>query len=145
EISLPVYTGNRRASSASLWLVGSMTWRVVQASVIGTSHSENGEVCQDECLADACRAPDREEYFLGIVSDGAGSASHGRFGAAVACEKGREVIEQWLRKEVSLSQLTLETVTSWVVAIRQHICQAAEASGLSPRDFACTLLGAVVG
>ena len=122
-----------------------MTWRVVQASSIGTSHIENGEVCQDECLAGTFGAPDGEKYFLGLVSDGAGSASHGRFGAEVACEKGRDVIEQWVRKEVALSRLTLETVTSWVVAIRQHICQAVEAKGLTPRDFACTLLGAVVG
>ena len=60
-------------------------------------------------------------------------------------KKGETVIEQWVRKEVSLSRLTLETLTSWVVAIRQHICQAAEAKGVPPRDFACTLLGAVVG
>lgn len=122
-----------------------MTWRIVQSSAVGTSHIENGEVCQDECLAGTFRTPDSEEYFLGLVSDGAGSASHGRFGAEVACEKGREVIEQWVRKEVSLSKLTLETVTRWVVAIRQHICQAAEAKGVTPRDFACTLLGVVVG
>ncbi len=122
-----------------------MTWRVVQASSIGTSHSESGEVCQDECLAGTFCAPDSEEYFLGLVSDGAGSASHGGFGASVACEKGRDVIEQWVRKEESFCRLTLETVTNWVVAIRQHICQAAEVKGITPRDCACTLLGAVVG
>jgi hypothetical protein len=122
-----------------------MTWRVVQASAVGTSHIENSEVCQDECLAGAFCAPDGEEYFLGIVSDGAGSASHGRFGAEMACEKGRGVIEQWVRQELTLSRLTLETVASWVVAIRQHLCLAAEAKRLTPRDFACTLLGAIVG
>jgi hypothetical protein len=122
-----------------------MTWRVVQASAVGTSHSENGEAGQDECLAGTFCALDGEEYFLGLVSDGAGSASHGRSGAEVACEKGRDVIEQWVRKEISLSRLTLKTMTNWVVAIRQHICRAAEAKGLTPRDFACTLLGAVVG
>lgn len=122
-----------------------MIWRVVQASCVGTSHIENGEVCQDECLAGTFCAPDGEEYFLGLVSDGAGSASHGRFGAEMACEKGREVIEQWICQKLSLSRLTLETVTHWVVAIRQHIYQAAEAKGLVLRDFACTLLGAIVG
>jgi hypothetical protein len=122
-----------------------MTWRVVQASAVGTSHIENGEVCQDECLAGTLCAPDGEGYFLGLVSDGAGSASHGRVGAEMACEKGRGVIEQWVRQERSLSRLTLETVTRWVVAIRQHLCLAAEAKRLTQRDFACTLLGAVVG
>jgi len=122
-----------------------MTWRVVQASVVGTSHVENGEVCQDECLAGVFCAPDGEEYFFAIVSDGAGSASHGRLGAEVACDKGRDVIEHWVHKEVSLCRLTLETVTSWFIIINHHICQAAKSKGLTPRDFACTLLGAVVG
>ncbi len=122
-----------------------MIWRVVQASAIGTSHIAKGETCQDECLAGAFRMPNGEEYFLSLVSDGAGSASHGRFGAEMACRKGREVIEWWIRQEQSLSRLTLATVTSWVVAIRQNICQAAEAKGLTPRDFACTLLGTIVG
>jgi serine/threonine protein phosphatase PrpC len=122
-----------------------MTWRIVQASSVGTSHIEHGEVCQDECLAVTFCAPDREEYFLGIVSDGAGSASHGRFGAEVACARGIDVIEQWVRQEASLSKLTWRTVTSWIVDIRQHICHAAETKGLTPRDVACTLLGAIVG
>jgi hypothetical protein len=121
-----------------------MIWRVIQASSTGTSHIEKGEVCQDECLAGAFCAPDGKEYFLGLVSDGAGSALHGGRGAAIVCEAGSAIIEQWVRETASLSGLTQDTVTSWVVAIRQHICQAAEAKGLSPRDFACTLLGAVV-
>jgi hypothetical protein len=122
-----------------------MIWRVVQASSTGTSHIENGEGCQDECLAMTFCALDGEEYFLGLVSDGAGSASHGGRGASIVCEAGSVVIEQWVRESASLSGLTPEAVTNWVVAIRQRICQAAEAEGVTPRDFACTLLGAVVG
>ena len=122
-----------------------MTWRIVQASTIGTSHQETGEVCEDECLAEALRAPDGEEYFLGLVSDGAGSASHGRFGAELACEKGRDVIEQWVRNQTSLCKCTARTVTSWVTTIRSHIFESAKAKKLNPHDFACTLLGAVIG
>src|SRR5437870_1717074 len=122
-----------------------MSWRMIQASAIDTSHIEKGEVCQDECLAGTFCAPDGEEYFLSLVSDGAGSARHGERGAAIACDAGRAIIEQWIRETVSLSGLTQEAVTSWIVAIRQRICQAAEAKGLLPRDFACTLLGAVIG
>jgi Protein phosphatase 2C len=122
-----------------------MTWRVVSACSPGTSHIENGEICQDECFGCAFCAPDGEEYFLGIVSDGAGSSSQGERGAAAACEEGIAVIEQWVQGVGSLSRLTPEAVKSWVLSIRQRICQTAEASGFSPRDFACTLLGAVVG
>ena len=122
-----------------------MIWRLIQASSKGTSHIENGEGCQDECLARTSCAPDGEEYFLGLVSDGAGSALHGDRGAAIACDAGRAIIEQWIGETASLAGLTQEAVTSWVVAIRQRICQAAEAKGLLPRDFACTLLGAIIG
>jgi len=122
-----------------------MIWRIVQASSTGTSHIKHGEVCQDECLAGVFDAPDGEGYFLGLVSDGAGSALHGGRGASITCEAGSVVIEQWACESTSLSELTPEAVTSWVVAIRQRIGQAAEAEGLTSRDFACTLLGAVVG
>ena len=122
-----------------------MIWRIVQASSTGTSHIEHGEVCQDEYFAGVFDTPGGEAYFLGLVSDGAGSASHGGRGASIVCEAGSVVIEQLVREVVSLSGLTSEAVTSWVVAIRQRICQAAEAEGLASRDFACTLLGAVIG
>jgi hypothetical protein len=121
-----------------------MIWRVIQASSTGTSHIEKGEVCQDECLARVFCNPDGKEYFLGIVSDGAGSALHGDRGASIACEAGSAIIEQWVRETASLSGLTQDAVTRWVVSIRQRICETAESSGLYPRDFACTILGAVV-
>src|SRR5213594_1548651 len=120
-----------------------MIWRVVQASSIGTSHIENGEGCQDECLASVLCAPVGEECFLGLVSDGAGSALQGGRGAAIACETGYAVIERWIREACSLASVTPEAVTSWIVTLRQRICQTAEVKGLTPRDFACTLLGAV--
>lgn len=122
-----------------------MTWRIVQASASGTAHNKIGEACEDECLAEVLRAPNGEECFLGLVSDGAGSASHGRFGAELACEKGRDVIEQWVRNEASYCQFTVLTVTSWITAIRNHIFESAKAKKLNPRDFACTLLGVVIG
>lgn len=122
-----------------------MTWRIVQASAIGTSHHKIGEACEDECFAESLRGPDGGEYFLGLVSDGAGSASHGRCGASLACEKGRDVIEQWVHNEASHCQPTVPTVRSWVTAIRSHILESAKAKNLNPRNFACTLLGAVIG
>jgi hypothetical protein len=121
-----------------------VTWRIVQASSVGTSHSKIGQSCQDECFANTFFTPDGDEYFLGVVSDGAGSAAYGRIGAEVACSKSVEVIEEWVRKEESFSHCALDTVTEWVVAIRQHIFKTAQGKGLVPRDLACTLLGAVI-
>lgn len=125
-------------------MVSSVTWRIVQASAVGTSHSELGEGCQDECFATTLLTPDAQEYFLGVLSDGAGSASRGKHGAELACRIGVEIIDQCVRESTFYLSCNLPIVTCWVTAIRQHICAAAEAKGLRARDFACTLLGALV-
>jgi protein phosphatase 2C-like protein len=124
-------------------MVNSLSWRIVQASVVGTSHSELGEVCQDECFATATFAPDGQEYFVGVLSDGAGSASHGKAGAELACRIGVEIIEQTLQN-INSSSFDLATISAWALAVRRHICDSAEAKRLRPRDFACTLLGALL-
>ncbi len=124
-------------------MVNSLSWRIVQASAVGTSHSELGEVCQDECFATTIFAPDGQEYFVGLLSDGAGSASHGKAGAELVCRIGVEIIEQAIRV-TNVSSCDLATISAWVLAVRQQICNSAVAKGLRPRDFACTLLGALL-
>jgi hypothetical protein len=125
-------------------MVGSVTWRIVEASTVGTSHSEAGEVCQDECFATTFLTPNDQEYFLGILSDGAGSASHGKDGAELACRIGVKTIEECVRKATFQLRCSLPTIAEWVFMIRQHLCEIAEAKGIQPRDLACTLLGALV-
>ncbi len=121
-----------------------MIWKFVQACSAGRSHIENDEDCQDECLAYTSDTPDGEEYFIALVSDGAGSASNGGDGAAVACAMGSIVIEKWIREAGFLSDITPEVLKDRIAEIRQHICQEAESKKLTPRDFACTLLGGIV-
>lgn len=122
-----------------------MSWRIIQASIAGTSHDEKENGCDDECFAGLLIAPDGEELFLGIISDGAGSAERGGIGARLACDAGRAVIEEWVSQAGSISSITAEAVTGWVEAIRQRICQVAESKELTPRDYACTLMGSVIG
>ncbi len=122
-----------------------MSWKVVQASVIGTSHGGNGEACQDDCAVAMFPAPCGEECLVALVSDGAGSAICGGMGAMVACESGIRVIEQWVIEAQSLSDLSSDIVVSWVDTIHYQIWLASKAAGYTPRDYACTLLGAVIG
>lgn len=121
-----------------------MMWKFVQACSIGRLHSQKGEDCQDECLAYVFDTPDREECFIALVSDGAGSASDGGNGSTIACEKGSFIIEGWIRETGSLSDITSEVVKNWVSRIRSHICQYADSKMLAARDFACTLLCGIV-
>lgn len=122
-----------------------MKWKIVQASIAGTSHAVNGRGCDDECFAEVISAPDGEELFIGLVSDGAGNAPRGAAGAGLACNAGTAVIEEWAANGGIISTVTDEVIAAWVEAIRQRIRLAAELEALTQRDYACTLMGSVIG
>jgi serine/threonine protein phosphatase PrpC len=121
-----------------------VNWRIVSASVVGTSHQDQGDPCQDYCSAATWHAPDGSEYLVVLVADGAGSASFGKEGAELACRQGRRLIEE------SLGNLAgecpnREEVVRWVNDLRSQIEECAAASQVNVREYACTLLLAVIG
>lgn len=116
-----------------------MTWRLVSASEVGTSHAHTGTPCQDSCWAQVDRLPNDEPLLSVFVSDGAGSAAKGGEGAELAIEAAAAVIAKKLKRgEFGLSDVL---ATEIVIAVREHILAAAEASGLKARDYACTFMG----
>jgi len=119
-------------------------WKVIRASVVGTSHTDLGQPCQDDCYAGVTRGADGLDYLACVVSDGAGSAKEGGKGAELACVTARSSIEATLGNLRS-NQLDEAFVEEWVKDIRSAIYEMAEVSGLTARDYACTILGAVVG
>ncbi len=114
-------------------------WKIVRASVIGTSHAGSGLSCQDDCYADIF-----QEHLICLVADGAGSAKKGGQGAEIACRTARERIETALEGQ-PLPILDEIAVDEWIQDVRRVISETAKANGLAVRDYACTLLGAVVG
>jgi hypothetical protein len=122
-----------------------VNWKVIQASAIGTSHAVRDEPCQDDCAATTFHAPAGDECFVALVSDGAGSAIRGGRGAMVACETGIKVIGEWVSQAKSLSALSSDIIAEWVDTIRYHLWLASRDEGLLLYDYACTLLGAVIG
>lgn len=115
-------------------------WNIVRASVLGTSHLSSGFPCQDHCYANCS-----QEYLICLVADGAGSAKQGGMGAELACRITRERIEAALDDGAPLPILDELAVKEWICAVQQIISKTAEANGLTARDYACTLLGAVIG
>ena len=109
-------------------------WKSVFASVVGSAHVEHQQACQDACYADA-----DGEYWIGVVSDGAGSASFGGDGALFVVEQLPALIRQLAPSDVNLSSLT-----TCVVQVRQALCDLATQARRTPRDYACTLLLAVI-
>lgn len=117
-----------------------MTWRVVSAAEIGTSHERTGTPCQDNCWAQVDKLG-QDELLSVFVADGAGSAVRGGEGAEIAIEAAVAHLSKKLTQgEFGLSDLL---ATDIVIAVREHIHSAAEAEGLRARDYACTFLGLI--
>ena len=115
--------------------MGRWTWAC--ASQVGTSHIKTGQRLQDAYSCFSLQAGGRS-VFVGIVSDGAGSAEFGGEGAALVC-----------RSIGSSARLHFSTFSSfpdeksvqyWVDAARDLIYKAAEPRGKTARDFAATLV-----
>jgi hypothetical protein len=113
-------------------------WKYAAASVIGTSHQGSLEgVCQDSY---GFQYLDASSAFVGVVSDGAGSASHSQIGSRRTCDVVLKRIA-----EASPSSLFSKSLAADVLErVRLALYEDADALGLSLRDFACTLLVAVV-
>lgn len=118
-----------------------MTWRVVAASAVGTSHTATGAACQDSCLAQVEADPAKPPLLTIFVADGAGSAAHGGTGAELAIEAATAFVGQhYARTEFALND---HWAVECIQAVRAKIYAAADQQGAKARDYACTFLGVV--
>lgn len=118
-----------------------MNWKIIRASVVGTSHSKNGTECQDCCWADVIET-NNKKYLVSIVSDGAGSAVNGAKGSELTCETLVNSITASI--ESDHNPLSDSNVMQWIEAVRQTIVSEAQKNNLTPRAYAATLLCAIV-
>ncbi|MFN3380094.1 MAG: PP2C family serine/threonine-protein phosphatase, partial [Runella zeae] len=86
---------------------------------------------------------DNEEYFISIVSDGAGSAANADRGADLACISAIKSIERSLGI-LNQDEINEVCIRGWINDIQDEIIKEANYTELPVRDFACTILGAVV-
>jgi hypothetical protein len=78
------------------------------------------------------------DTLVAVVSDGAGSASFGRQGAALTC---RTISERARRYFTCSGEFPAEEeVWPWICQVRERIDRAAAARGLARREFSCTLI-----
>ena len=118
-------------------------WRLATASVVGTSHQRSGGSCQDahsSVVLDLCG----EKVLVAMVSDGAGSAECGGEGAAFVCARMQEQIVTWLHTGHTVGELSRDFVIFLIECCRNELAEHASQMGRGLRDFACTLVGAVV-
>ncbi|MEM7726903.1 MAG: PP2C family serine/threonine-protein phosphatase [Cyanobacteria bacterium P01_A01_bin.45] len=115
-----------------------INWRVVAASVCGTSHQKNKQLCQDahhwQLLPD--------NIMIAAAADGAGSASHGKVGAMIAVETAieslsvKELSRTSLMDDAMVRSLLEEAMSSGKKAVEEE----AIASEKQVSDLATTLI-----
>lgn len=115
-----------------------MAWRWASASVIGTSHIQNGDRLQDAYavseMGNGC--------IFAVVSDGAGSAKFGAYGAWLTCRFLSVRFREWVREDPNLP--TDEELADWIDELRDRISAIATRRGTVPRQFAATLAAIIV-
>ena len=118
-------------------------WRYVYASVPGVAHRASGAECQDACAVRWLETPDGKTVLALAAADGAGSAAEARSGAELACQTLLAECAAWLAQtpDAAWTRAVAETL---IERVRTVLSQRAAETGLSVREFACTLLGAVL-
>jgi hypothetical protein len=116
-----------------------ITWTWAAASRRGTSHERSGTHRQDayRCL---CTGRSRAT-LVAIACDGAGSASHGRYGASLASRTLTQRAHAHCKKTRRLPQDG--TIQEWIDEVRDRIAVVARQRQLALRDFATTVVMAV--
>nr|WP_292598742.1 PP2C family serine/threonine-protein phosphatase [Mesorhizobium sp.] len=121
-----------------------MSWRIASASAIGTSHVTAGKPCQDNSVHALIEG--REGPILAAtVCDGAGSAAHSEVGSWLAGQNLLELIFVHFAENGALDQIDRPKALGWVTEIAERIAAHARALGHEVRDYACTLLVAILG
>lgn len=113
-------------------------WRVVAASVCGTSHVKNKQLCQDahhwQILPD--------NVLVAAVADGAGSASLGKVGAMIAVETVVEKIalQDVTRQQMADDEFVRSLLNQTVLFAREAVEAETAASNKQSVDLATTLI-----
>ncbi len=115
-------------------------WKVLSASIGGTSHRRNGTDCQDFCASG-------EYEIAGIpclivaISDGAGSATHSRLGAELAV---LNIIRAISATPKPPSEFDQTDAVLWIEKVQDVLRQCAVEKGYDFKDLACTILAACI-
>ena len=121
-------------------------WRWAQASVIGASHLSQETECQDRLLCRTLETAADGEILIAIVADGAGSTTDGQIGAQTACETFFEQISGFLHSgNASVASLNEDFGRLWIRFFQAKITETARKSKKETREYASTLVAAVVG
>lgn len=116
-----------------------MAWRWASASVTGTSHIQKGHKLQDAYAV----WTKGDDYICSVVSDGAGSAKFGGYGAWLTCRFLSVRFRSWISANTNLP--TDKELEEWIDELRLKVYSIADRRENFPRQFAATLAAIIVG
>jgi hypothetical protein len=120
------------------------SWKLLGGSVVGTSHERLGELCQDYAQGVVVSAG-QSSCLIIACADGAGSAPNASLGAKVACLGFIRLVSESVRDGLSLHEIDARQMRDWYARVRGQLSLEASLLGSDIREFACTLLTAIVG
>jgi hypothetical protein len=119
-------------------------WRFAAASVTGSSHTKLGTPCQDCAMTKVFFDGAGREILVVVLSDGAGSAARAEFGSSLACSTITEAAEVHFAAGGTIGEISQQTAKLWLSMVRQAISNRAQDDSAAFKDYACTLLVAVI-
>jgi hypothetical protein len=90
------------------------------------------------------REVDGESYLIVVVSDGAGTSTHGGRGANIVCKCMAKSLSDFIGSGGLVSDIDEDLARSWLEISRAKIQSAASLVGLTTRDFAATLVSVII-
>jgi hypothetical protein len=120
-------------------------WRVAMASSVGTAHVAAAQPCQDAHFQLATADADGQPVLVLAASDGAGSAMLAEVGAMLACETFARLVSAYLEQGGKVEAIGRSLAERWIAGILYRLELQTRQSGAAMRDYACTLLAAVIG
>jgi hypothetical protein len=118
-------------------------WSWMGACATGSSHAKAGTACQDFAACTETVIPGGTA-LVAVVSDGAGSAQFSALGSRIVVKGICRRLVQRLRSAAPGNVISEEDVRLGLDEVRDRIFAAAASKGSTPREFAATLVAAVI-
>jgi Protein phosphatase 2C len=115
------------------------------ASSAGTAHLAAAQPCQDAHFQLEAVDAEGQPVLALAAADGAGTAERAEVGALLACETLARLVAAYLEQGGRVEAIGRPLAERWIAGILYRLELQTRQTGAALRDYACTLLAAVVG